>query len=402
MTVKRPVVGIITAVTLVAASIASTGANSSNDRQAPPTVLHAGGFIDVVSGSRVRDGLVVITGDRITALGPATTVTVPPNAQRIELGNATLLPGLIDSHVHLTLAGTPEANAKATLFAGFTTVQDLGALNYRNLELRDAIAAGKTTGPRVVASGPWIGLSGGICDFQGIGVRGVEEFRRRVREEVARGADLIKVCVSAWLPAAVSQPDAFEISEPELAAAIEEAHKAKRRVAVHAISRGGIRTAVSRGADLIVHGGFTDPDTIREMQKRGVRQVPTLFSLAAKPTPAADALIAHMKTAVAAGLPLAFGTDAGVVPHGQNAEEFSYLTRIGLTPMAAIRSATTDAAQALGMSDRLGSISTGKLADLIAVDGNPLEDLAALKRVVFVMKGGTIVLDVSGGKKQIP
>ena len=393
MTVKW----LITAVTLVAASIAFTGANSSHDLQTPPTVLHAGGFIDVVSGSRVSDGLVVITGDRITALGPASSVTVPPGAQRIELGTATLLPGLIDAHVHLTLAGTPEANAKATLLAGFTTVQDLGALNYRNLELRDAIAAGKTTGPRVVASGPWLGLSGGICDFQGIGVRGVEEFRRRVREDVARGADLIKVCVSAWLPAAVSQPDAFEIGEPELAAAIDEAHKAKRRVAVHAISRGGIRAAVSHGADLIVHGGFTDPDTLREMQKRGVRQVPTLFSLAAKPTPVADALIAHMKTSVAAGLPLAFGTDAGVIPHGQNAEEFSYLARIGLTPLAAIRSATTDAAQAVGMSDRLGSIAAGKLADLIAVDGNPLEDLAALKRVVFVMKGGTVF---HGGGKE--
>jgi imidazolonepropionase-like amidohydrolase len=380
----------VTAVTLAAASLAFTDASSSYVSQAPAIVLHAGGLIDVVSGSHVDDVLVVITGDRITALGPARTVTVPPGAQRIELGNATLLPGLIDLHVHLTLAGSPDANARATLLAGFTTVQDLGALNYRNLELRDAIAAGKTPGPRVVASGPWIGLSGGICDFQGIGVRGVEEFRRRVREDVARGADLIKVCVSAWLPAAVNQPDAFEIGEPELAAAIDEAHKAKKRVAVHALSRGGIRAAISHGADLIVHGGFADPETIREMQKRGVRQVPTLFSLAAKPTPPAEALVAHMKASVAAGLPIAFGTDAGVIPHGQNAEEFGYLTRIGLTPIAAIRAATQDAAQVLGLGDRIGSISAGKLADLIAVDGNPLDDLSALKRLVFVMRGGQV------------
>jgi imidazolonepropionase-like amidohydrolase len=381
------------AVGLVAASAASADAKafSRPSAQTPPIVLHAGGLIDVARGVRVDDVLVVITGDRITAVGPTRNVTVPPGARRIELGNATLLPGLIDLHVHLTLAGTPEANAKATLLAGFTTVQDLGAVNYRNLELRDAIAAGKTAGPRVIASGPWIGLSGGICDFGGIGVRGVEEFRRRVREEVARGADLIKVCVSAWLPAAVNQPDAFEIGEAELAAAIEEAHKANRRVAVHALSRGGIRAAVAHGADLVVHGGFADPDTIREMQKRGVRQLPTLFSLAANPTPATESLIAHMKTSVGLGLPVAFGTDAGVIPHGQNAEEFAYLIRIGMTPATAIRSATLDAAQTIGWDDRIGSLTAGKLADVIAVDGNPLDDVSLLKRVVFVMRGGQVV-----------
>ncbi|HYN09873.1 MAG TPA: amidohydrolase family protein [Vicinamibacterales bacterium] len=381
---------VIAALVTASASLADARSVSHETPQAPAVVLRAAGMIDVQRGVRIEDVLVVVTGDRITAVGPARTVAVPPGAQRIELGNATLLPGLIDLHVHLTLAGNPEANAKATLLAGFTTVQDLGALNYRNLELRDAIAAGTSIGPRVVASGPWIGLSGGICDFSGIGVRGVDEFRRRVREDVARGADLIKVCVSGWLQDAVNRPEAFEIGEADLAAAIDEAHKARRRVAVHALSRAGIRAAVAHGADLVVHGGFADPTTIREMQKRGVRQLPTLFSLTPAATPAAEALLAHMKTSVGLGLPVAFGTDAGVIPHGRNAEEFALLTRIGLTPAAAIRSATLDAAQAIGWDDRIGSLSAGKLADLIAVDGNPLEDLSVLKRVVLVMRGGQI------------
>ena len=373
-----------------AAAIVTSAAVTSPLPQAPPIVLQAGALIDVERGARIEDVLVVITGDRITAAGPASKVAAPPGARRIALGSTTLLPGLIDLHVHLTLAGSPEANARATLQAGFTTVQDLGAITYANLDLRDAIAAGKAVGPRVFASGPWIGQSGGICDFRGIGVRGADAFRRRVEEDVARGADLIKVCVSGWLQTAVDQPDAYEISDAEMIAAIGAAHQHKRRVAVHALSRAGIKAAVSNGADLVVHGGFADPETVRAMQKRNVRQLPTLFSLTRGGGPAADALVAHMKSVVAQGLPVAFGTDAGVYPHGKNAEEFAFLARIGLSPSGAIRSATLDAAEALGWQDRIGSLASGKFADLIAVDGNPLEDLSALKRVVFVMKGGQI------------
>jgi imidazolonepropionase-like amidohydrolase len=378
-------------VTLVAsAAIVAPGAATLVPPQTASIVLEAAALIDVERGARIEDAVVVVTGDRITAAGPASKVAAPADARRITLGGMTLLPGLIDLHVHLTLAGSPEANARATLQAGFTTVQDLGAITYANLDLRDAIAAGKVVGPRVFASGPWIGQSGGICDFRGIGVRGADAFRRRVEEDVARGADLIKVCVSGWLQAAVDRPDEYEISDPELVAAIEAAHRQKRRVAVHALSRAGIKAAVANGADLVVHGGFADPEIVRVMQKRNVRQLPTLFSLTQGGGPAADALIGHMKSAVGQGLPVAFGTDAGVFPHGKNAEEFTLLTRIGLTPAAAIRSATLDAADVLGWQDRIGSLAAGKFADLIAVDGNPLADLSALKRVVFVMKGGQI------------
>lgn len=373
------------------ASLLSSGPAARSVTPTDPIVLQAQSLIDVQRGVRLGDVLIVVTGEKIEAVGQKREVSLPQGARTIQLGGATLLPGLVDLHVHLTLGGSPDANARATLQAGFTTVQDLGALNYRNVELRDAIGAGRVVGPRVVASGPWIGLSGGICDFSGIGIRGADAFRRRVQEDIARGADLIKVCVSGWLQDAFDHPNQYEISDAELVAAIDEAHRHDRRVAVHAISEAGIRVALRSGADLIVHGGFPDSEPVGAMQKRGVRQLTTLHSLAqGNAKTAVDALFGRMKASVGLGLPLAFGTDAGVIPHGQNAEEFAELTRIGLTPAAALRAATLSAAEALGWDDRIGTIGVGKFADLIAVDGNPLDDLSALKRVVFVMRGGQI------------
>ncbi len=363
-------------------------------------VLQAQSLIDVRRGMPLGEMLVVVTGEKITAVGRKGEVSLPPGARRIDLGPASLLPGLVDLHVHLTLGGSPDVNARATLQAGFTTVQDLGALDYANVGLRDAITGGHLVGPRVVAAGPWIGRSGGICDFSGIGVHGADAFRARVQEDVAHGVDLIKVCVSGWLQNAVDRPDEYEISDAELAAAIDEAHRHNRRVAVHAISEAGIRVAVRSGADLIVHGGFPDPETVRAMQKRGVRQLTTLHSLAEGSTgTAVDALFGHMKASVGLGLQVAFGTDAGVIPHGRNAEEFAELTRIGLKPAEALRTATLGAAEVLAWGDRIGTIEVGKFADLIAVEGNPLDDLSALKRVIFIMRSGRIyrnALDASG------
>ena len=382
------------AVGLVAASAASADAKafSRPSAQTPPIVLHAGGLIDVARGVRVDDVLVVITGDRITAVGPTRNVTVPPGARRIELGNATLLPGLIDLHVHLTLAGTAEANAKATLLAGFTTVQDLGAVNYRNLELRDAIAAGKTAGPRVIASGPWIGLSGGICDFGGIGVRGAAAFRERVEEEVRRGADVIKVCVSGWLADARREPTRYEISDAELQAAIDTAHRLKKRVAVHAISAAGIDAAVRLGADLVVHAGFVEPGTVATMRRRKIYLLPTLFSFSrAQPPDDVAALRSHLRGAVNSGLPIAYGTDAGVIAHGRNAREFEFLQDLGLQPLEVVRAATIHAAAAVGMTGRIGVVERGASADVIALDGDPLRDLSAFQRVTFVMARGVVI-----------
>ena len=347
-------------------------------------------MLDVEEGSIIRDAVVVVDADRIVAAGPR--ASTPPRGRVSDLGDVTLLPGLIDAHVHLTLGGTPDANAKATLLAGFTTVQDLGALDNANILLRESIKSGKVSGPRIVSAGPWLGETGLTCDFQGIGVKGADAFRSRVREDVAAGADLIKVCASGWLAQAAKQPDALEISEDELRAAIEEAHLAERRVAVHAISQRAVSLAVAHGADLIVHGGFTSAETLAVMKARDVRQLPTLWSFKrGNPPLLYEQLRAHLARAVRDGLPLAFGTDAGVIPHGSNANEFLELQSIGLIRIDAIRAATTHAAKAVGMTAEVGVLRKGRLADVIAVTGNPLDDLRALQNVRFVMKGGVVV-----------
>jgi imidazolonepropionase-like amidohydrolase len=366
------------------------GSTAARQRESP-VVINAQRMIDVVAGRAIDNPRIVIEGGRIVAAGPAASVTVPANASVVDLPSTTLLPGLIDAHVHLTLGGDPAANARATLEAGFTTVQDLGAAAYSNVRLRDAIKAGRIAGPRVVASGPWLGISGGICDFNGIGVRGAEAFRQRVRTDVEQGVDLIKVCVTGWLAEAFAAPSTYEISDDEMSAAIGEAHAHQKRVAVHAISEGGIDAAVSLGADLVVHGGFTSNRTAAIMKQRGIFQLPTLFSFAGGKPEALRALQDHLRGAVAAGLPVAFGTDAGVIPHGENAREFEHLAAIGLDPRAAIRAATVSAAAAVGLSKDVGVLSPGRLADVIGVVGNPLDDVRLLQKVQFVMKEGTIV-----------
>src|SRR2546423_809560 len=230
--------------------------------------LTARRVLDIERGAVIENGVVIVKGDKITAVGRKGEVK--PEGEQLDFGDVTLMPGLIDAHVHLTLAGAGEANARATLKAGFTTVQDLGAVTYDNIKIRNAIREGKFPGPQVVASGLWLGVSGGTCDFQGIGVKGADAFRARVKKDVDEGADLIKVCASGWLAQAAEKPDTCEISEEELSAAIDEAHKLKRRVAVHAISERAIAKAVTFGADLIVHGGFTSKATVAEMAQRGV------------------------------------------------------------------------------------------------------------------------------------
>ena len=354
------------------------------------TSLVARRLLDVERGAIIEDAVLVIEGKRIIAAGPQSSTS--PRGRIIDLGDVTLLPGLIDAHVHLNLGGSAESNARTTLLAGFTTVQDLGALDYANIRLRDAINGGRTVGPRIVASGPWLGISKGTCDFNGIGVRGAEAFRDRVRKDIAQGADLVKVCASGWLAEAAQQPTAYEISDDELSAAIEEAHRAKRRVAVHAISERALNAAVLHGADLLVHGGFTSGETVAAMKGKGVLQLPTLWSFSRNNPPELyERLRAHMAASARLGLPLAFGTDAGVIPHGRNAAEFLELERIGLTRAAAIRTATIDGARAVGLNGQVGALTPGLLADVIAVPGHPLENLESLQTVTFVMKDGLVV-----------
>ncbi len=348
--------------------------------------------MDVAEGRVIPDALVVVSRDRITYAGSESDAKVPANAARLDLGNVTLLPGLIDAHVHLALGGSPTANARATLAAGFTTVQDLGATDAQILTLRDDINAGRAIGPRVLAAGRWIGVKDGTCEFGGLGVRGVAAFRERVAEEVSRGADVIKVCVSGWLADAHKDPTRYEISDEELQAAIDEAHRLKHRVAVHALSTAGIAVAVRMGADLVVHGGFVDSSTVHAMRARSIYLLPTLLSFSrAQPQGAVVALQVHLGKAVAAGLPVALGTDAGVIGHGRNAREFEFLRDLGLDPLEVIRTATLYGTAAVGLTDDIGSLKAGASADVIAVEGDPLRDISALQRVRFVMSRGVVL-----------
>ena len=393
--IRLAVAALLAAAALVVDSPAAHAASPAVDSV---LVVHADTLVNVERGQLARDQVIVIRGDRIAEVRAARGYHAPRGARTLDLSNATVLPGLIDTHVHLTLGATPVENARATLMAGFTTVQDLGALRYANLQLRDDIAAGRAVGPRIVAAGPWLGETGKICDFEGIGVLGADAFRARVRDDVKHGADVIKICVTGWPQTAYERPDSVEITADELAAAIAEAHAAHRRVAVHAIGAAGVRMAVDAGADEVVHGGFADDETLAKMKGRGVYLIPTLASFAGgRDQPYGKALFDRMRVVLASGVPIAFGTDAGVLPHGMNAREFLPMTRLGMPLPAALRAATVEAATSIGWSDRVGRVAPGCYADLIAVRGNPLEDATALQRVVFVMKGGQVVRDEREG-----
>jgi imidazolonepropionase-like amidohydrolase len=310
----------------------------------------------------------------------------------VDLKDATLLPGLIDGHVHLQIGGQPEANAMAALQAGFTTVVDLGATSDVALRLRDRIAAGTTQGPRILAAGLWAGTKNGICEFGGIGIaEGPDGFRARVRENVAAGADLIKVCVSGWPATAFAKPEAYEIADDALAALVDESTRAKRMVVAHAISLGAAKAASRTGVRGLAHAAYVDEATAIELRDRNVFMIPTLTTLTRPPGPASDRLKASVATAHRAGVRIVFGTDGGVLPHGKNAVEFRALVDAGLTPIDAIRAATTNAAQVFGLDNLIGAVAEGRAADIIAVEGDPLRDVGVMENVVFVMRGGRVV-----------
>jgi len=317
----------------------------------------------------------------------------------MDLGSATVLPGLVDAHVHLEIGSAPvdtninpAHNALTVLRAGFTTVVDLGATSDAVLRVRDRVAAGTAIGPRILAAGLWAGVKNGVCEFGGIGIAGGPAgFRSRVRDNVAAGADLIKVCVSDWLAPAFQKPDAYEIDDASLAAAVDESHQQKRLVVAHAISLGSVKASIKARVNGLAHAAFVDEATAAEMKRAGMFMIPTLASLVADRTgPAAQALRQSVGVAHRAGVPLVFGTDGGVLPHGQNAKEFSAMAAAGIPAIDSIRAATVNAAQAFGLG-LTGRIAAGAHADLIAVDGNPLEDLAAMTRVVFVMRNGRVI-----------
>lgn len=399
-------------------------------------LIKAGKLIDVRTGRVLADQAILIEGDRIKEVGPAASFgSRAQGARIIDLSNATVLPGLIDCHTHLTfspahmgytglgISGPREAlygarHAKVTLEAGFTTVRNVGAGGYSDVALRDAIDAGDVPGPRIDAGGPSIGVTGGHADnnllapefrssADGI-ADGVPALLTKVREEVKYGVSVIKIVATGGVLSKGDSPEATQFSDEEIRAVVTEAHRLGRKVAAHAHGAAGIKQAVLAGVDSIEHGSYIDDEAIRLMKEKGVYLVPTLYladwfmenapkfgvpdfmiEKGKVVMPAARRNVAH---AFKQGVKVAFGTDAAVYPHGLNAREFAVMVKLGMTPMQAIQSATTNAADLLGWSDRVGSIEAGRLADIIAVTGDPTADVTTLERVNFVMKGGRVVV----------
>ncbi len=403
---------------------------------AKTVVVRAGHLLDVKSGKTLNNQVIVIQGGKIVSVGEA--AQTPAGAEVIDLPNATVLPGLIDAHTHLTFttnfgysrlgisipreALNGARNARVTLEAGFTTVRNVGADGYTDVALRDAINAGDVPGPRMLVSGPPLSITGGHGDnnllpfeyhASGDGVAdGVDGVRHMVRQNIKYGADLIKVMASGGVLSRGDNPQASQYTQEEMRAIVEEAHRLGRKVAAHAHGAQAILWASRAGVDSIEHGSYIDDAGIAEMKKNGTYLVPTLYlgdwflenaekigtppDLIAKAREVIPAARKNVQRAFAAGVKVGFGTDAAVYPHGLNAHEFAVYVKLGMTPLAAIQTATVNDADLLGWSDKVGTLAPGKFADLIAVDGDPLADVTTLERVKFVMKGGEVVKNAYG------
>ena len=358
---------------------------------AQTTLIHAGSLLDPATGRTTRNQLIVVEGGRIKEVRSAPQgLSASPGVEYVDLTKLTVLPGLIDGHVHLGIGGPPRDNALADLKAGFTTVVDLGARTHRLLRIKDSINAGQIPGPRVLAAGIWIGTRNGVCEFSGIGISGgPEAFGQRAKENIEAGAELTKVCLSGWPGESYANPDSVQMSEVALRAAVAESKAKNKPVVAHALSRAGVRLALETGVNGLAHAAYIDEPLARRMKSAGMFMMPTLASLTGGDSSAASkALIAATGLAWKSGVTLVFGTDGGVLPHGQNAAELEALVKAGVTPLGAIQAATINAAKAFGIDSITGSIKPGLSADLIAVEGDPLHDLTALSRIRFVMLRG--------------
>jgi len=405
------------------------------------TAIRAGTLIDGSGAAPVKNAVILVQGDRITAVGP--NVPVPAGATVIDLSGETVLPGFIDAHVHLAgrtigdgdwqhsrltempsqLALLGAAHAQQTLESGFTTVRVVGSASFGDVALRNAINAGWIQGPRIVAAGISFGIRGGHCDetnglqpealgggHEGgmeVGVAdGVQEVRNAVRYAVKYGADVIKICATGGVLSLTDSVGVQQYTEEEMRAVVETATQLDRRVAAHAHGTAGIKAAVRAGVTSIEHGSILDAEAVALMKQHGTWLVPTLLAgftveslatagrlpppIAAKALAIAPRMHNSFKMALDGGVKIALGTDAGVMHHGTNAREFGLMVRYGMPPMQAIVAGTSSGATLLGLERDIGTIAVGKRADIVAVHGNPLDNIQILESVLFVMKDGRV------------
>jgi len=429
---------VVAAAVLVALAVRGTCLTAQEPPPAAPAVvvLKAGRVVDTRGGTVLVDQAILVEGERIKEVGSAAAVArrAPPGAKVIDLGNATVLPGLIDCHTHITSdpgdyyeqlfrrspideAVTAHLFARRTLEAGFTTVRNVGASEFVDVALRNAIDAGLVEGPRMQASTMSLSATGGHGDvtgfspyvrfegFSGI-ANGVDEIRAKIRFEIKYGADLIKVLAGAGVLSEEESVGAPQYTQEELNAVVQEAAMWGKKVAAHAHGAEAIKRAVRAGVASVEHGSLIDDEGIRLMKERGTYLVADIYNddyILAEYTRLGfprkiidkERLVGRtqregFQRAVRAGVKIAYGTDAGVYPHGWNAKQFAHMVRWGMTPIQTIQAATVNAADLLGWADRVGAIEPGKYADIIAVAGDPLQDVTVLERVGFVMKGGHV------------
>jgi imidazolonepropionase-like amidohydrolase len=420
----------------LAASVASI-ANSAEPTA--PVVLKAAYLFDGKSARLTNGGVIVVQDGKITAVGNAQAA--PANAKVIDLGDATLLPGFIDAHTHVSMemqddyyrgfhtsmfrfpveqAHYAAVYANRTLEAGFTTIRDLGAGDFIDIGLRNAINAGVTKGPRIVAAAHAIGSTAGHCDnspfppevvapsgvIDGV-CNGADECRAAVRYQMKWGADVIKICASGGVLSEADPVDVPQLTPDELHAIVSEAHAWKKKVAAHSHGDVAARLAVEAGVDSIEHGSFLSDETLQLMKSKGTYLVPTRLAVfwvekkaASFPPVIAEkaraAWASHEKmfrSALKIGVPIALGTDSGVSPHGMNGKEFSLMTQIGMQPAAALLSGTREGAKLLGIDGEVGTLEAGKVADIVAVKGNVLNDITVTEKPIFVMKSGVVAVE---------
>jgi imidazolonepropionase-like amidohydrolase len=395
------------------------------------TLVRAGHLLDVKTGKILDGQTIVVTGDTISSVAASSAVPTQPGDTVIDLGDRTVMPGLIDVHTHIT--GEPNfdpyfeltqtdakeaiqgvVNARTTLMAGFTTIRNVGAGGYTDVDLRDAINHGQVPGPHMQVSGPALGITGGHCDenllpikyhVTGEGVAdGIAGVQQKVRQNIKYGVDVIKICATGGVLSKGDDPQASQYTIEEMRAIVADAHRLGRKVAAHAHGSQGILWATEAGVDSIEHGSYIDDASIAAMKKNGTYLVPTLYledwMIEKGNLPPIyqqkmkDTIVVakkNIKHAIESGVKIALGTDAAVYPHGLNAHELDvYVNQMGMTPLAAVQSATINAADLMGWSAKTGNIEPGHWADIIAVERNPLEDVRVLQHVSFVMKGGNV------------